>query len=127
LYYNKKLNGLRKFKKVKVVTVDEYFNKKKENIDLVKIDVQGVEPAVIFGMAKLISKQKHLSIFVEIWPPGYLAAGFLPDRFIEYLKLKGFSISAITRQGKVIKNIRNFTSLSKALETSDFLDLYCEK
>jgi FkbM family methyltransferase len=127
LYYNKALNGIRKSKRVKVVAIDDYFNEKGEKIDLVKIDVQGVEPSVVMGMAGLISKQKHIKIFAELWPPGYLAAGFSPINFIKYLNRSGFTIDAITRHGRVIKNVRNYSSLAKILEVDDFIDLYCEK
>ena len=68
---------------VKATSLDNYFSLPGQ-IDLVKIDVQGYEMAVLKGMEKIIKRQKKIIIISELWPFGLQKAG---SNFDEYLKL----------------------------------------
>jgi FkbM family methyltransferase len=67
---------------VDMIRLDDYFHDLKDNIALIKMDVQGSEPLVLDGVKNLIKKVKV--IIFEYWPEGLKVAGFEP---IELLNL----------------------------------------
>ncbi len=70
-----------------VVNLDNYLKLLK--IAMIKIDVQGYEPAVISGAYKIISRDKPI-LFWEYWPWGYKAAGLDYRKMVaDLLKLYG--------------------------------------
>jgi len=50
----------RKEVQVDVVTLNDYFNKRKLGIDVMKIDVEGYEPAVLLGSRSVLKKVTYL-------------------------------------------------------------------
>lgn len=67
---------------VPVISVDEFVNEKQLNkVDIIKIDVEGIEPLVFKGMQKTIADNPGLHIIVEYSPSIYPAA----TEFTEYL------------------------------------------
>jgi len=60
-----------KFIEVDVITIDEFL-KGNIPIDLVKIDVEGLEEKVLLGMEETISNNKSIEIFFESWDGSYL-------------------------------------------------------
>ena len=64
-------------------------------VDVIKIDVQGSEFAVLDGMQKLLDQNKKLALIIEYSPWMLRAAGAIPERLIQKLKMQGFDISVI--------------------------------
>lgn len=65
-------------------------------IDLIKVDVQGLEPDVFRGASELLRDGRIGTIFVELnW--GALGEESSADQLIELLDLHGFAFSEITR------------------------------
>lgn len=56
-----------------------------EKVDVIKIDVQGWEPAVIEGAKKIIKKYRPV-IIMEYWPEGIERAGLDGEKMINFLK-----------------------------------------
>jgi FkbM family methyltransferase len=61
-------------------------------IDVVKIDVQGAEEAVIEGMKHLLSRSPNARITLEYWPFGLRALGRDERRALEYYRSLGYGL-----------------------------------
>jgi len=69
--------------KTKIIKLDEYLINQK--VDLLKIDTQGWEPAVIEGTKKTIEKYKPI-IFFEYSPASYKQANLDGDKMMDFIK-----------------------------------------
>ena len=69
---------------VRVVSLDAYFPAG-ARIDLVKIDVQGAECAVVRGADRIIRQNMHLQLLIEFWPYGLAQAGVHPRALLDML------------------------------------------
>jgi FkbM family methyltransferase len=95
---------------VDMIRLDDYFHDLKDNIALIKMDVQGSEPLVIDGMKNLIKKVKLL--ILELWPYGLKVAGFEPSDIINRLILNDFKIIYIDEDFYVItRNIEKYVNI----------------
>ena len=79
---------------VDTVRLDDYFNgyninkENKEiinNIDFIKMDIQGGETVALQGMIKTIEKSNNLKMLIEIWPWGLTKAGTSKEEFLDLL------------------------------------------
>ena len=96
---NKKRNSII----VECLTVDELLkNNKIENLDLIKIDVQGYEPKVLKGMRNIVKSSKKLTILSEFWPKGILEAGEKPKEFLTTLRKMQFQLFELKKNGSLI-------------------------
>jgi FkbM family methyltransferase len=69
--------------KVHAVSVDDYFADKPGRIDLLKVDVEGAEPAVFEGARRTLGKNRGIKILCE-WSPDQMAtAGQDPAHLVE--------------------------------------------
>ncbi len=84
--------------------LDEYFRNLKDEIALIKMDVQGAEFLILEGMKNLIKKVKV--VIFEYWPDGLKVAGFKPIELLNLLKKYNFKIFYVD-QNLNINNITN--------------------
>jgi len=97
---------------VDMICLDDYFCNLKDDIALIKIDVEGSEPLVLEGMKNLINKVKVL-VF-EIRPFAWKAAGFEPSSIIDKLVLNNFKLIYIDEDFNVVtKNIEKYVNNNK--------------
>ena len=83
--------------------MDELLKENKiENLDLIKIDVQGYEPRVLKGMRKIVKSSKELILLSEFWPKGILLAGENPKEFLAMLRKMQFQLFELKRNGSLI-------------------------
>jgi FkbM family methyltransferase len=61
-------------------------------LDFIKIDVQGYESAVLNGLIHVIRQSRNVTLISEFWPQGIRAAGADPERFLETLIGLGFAL-----------------------------------
>ena len=88
---------------VECLTLDELLKENKiENLDLIKIDVQGYEPKVLKGMRKIVKSSKELILLSEFWPKGILQAGENPKEFLDILRKMQFQLFELKRNGSLI-------------------------
>lgn len=59
---------------VETVTIDDYFRGKRVRPRIVKMDVEGAEPAAVEGMERLIGKNPQMALIIE-FNPSYLQEG----------------------------------------------------
>lgn len=81
---------------VDVVTLDEFLEGKGwPDVDLVKLDLQGSEPAAIDGMLRLIERSPNLRVVLQL-ERGLLArAGADASAFLQRLQSLGFDVAVL--------------------------------
>ena len=88
---------------VECLTIDELLKDNKiENLDLIKIDVQGYEPKVLKGMRNIVKSSKELILLSEFWPKGILQAGGNPKEFLGILRNMHFQLFELKKNGSLI-------------------------
>lgn len=85
--------------RVPAVTLDEYAKSAGlAAVDLVKIDVEGAEMAVLKGMSRLL-EQPRLQLLIEVKEGHLKSQGSSPEELLNYLSRAGFLPWKITRRG----------------------------
>jgi FkbM family methyltransferase len=85
---------------VRVISVDEYCETQKlGQIDLLKIDVEGMEVEVLKGCSKLINKRHILNIIFEISEETLNGTGLTPADVLRTISDMGFDIQHIRSDG----------------------------
>jgi FkbM family methyltransferase len=82
---------------VEIVPLDEILPK--EQVSLVKIDVQGYELSVVKGMPAIMSRNPAIKVFFEYWPAGLGYAGSVPGELLEFFLGRGFSLFDLSGAG----------------------------
>jgi FkbM family methyltransferase len=76
--------------KVHTVSIDDYFADKPEKIDLIKVDVEGAEPAVFEGARRTLTRNRDIRILCE-WSPDQMATARQdPAHLVEIWSELGF-------------------------------------
>ena len=66
--------------------------KKNEQIDFIKIDIQGFDYFALLGMKKTIERSKKVILYGEFWPYGLKKSGITPLEYLNLLEKMGFTI-----------------------------------
>jgi len=78
--------------KVPTTTIDEFFATEGwPRVDLVKMDVEGAEIAVLHGMGEFCRRNPDLMLIVEFSPKRIASAGGTPELFLAAIQERGFS------------------------------------
>ena len=64
-------------------------------VDLMKVDVEGAEVAVLDGMTQLLAKSPQLKLIIEFNPTLLQSAGVAPTSFLEKVRSLGFQMCTI--------------------------------
>lgn len=119
--------------RVSAITVDDLFaDLCIQQVNLVKIDVQGFEGQVLRGMEGTLKNSPSLVVLMEFWPHGLRSAGSDPEEIFAFWKRLGLRVFTLTPNGKlqVLKDPdalirahpgRKYTNLV-AVRGADFLD-----
>lgn len=103
---------------VPTISIDELVKSKGlARVDVMKIDVEGVEPLVFSGMEGTIAANPDIQLIIEYTPSIYTD----PALFTEYL-FSRFNVQQITDVDQ-LKQLDN-TSVAALLEIHDHADLY---
>jgi FkbM family methyltransferase len=86
-------------------------------VDLVKIDAEGAEPAIVAGMTRVLARSPHVRLVVELIPASLRRAGHDPRAFLESFRRLGFHLQTIDRTGRA----RDATIDALAASTSEEL------
>ena len=74
---------------------------KEMKFDLIKIDVEGFEPNVLYGAQNVLERSPDLHLAVELSPSGWEGQGNDPMDVFDYLKDLGFSFRLATSDNKL--------------------------
>ena len=89
--------------RVETIRLDELVIENEiDQIDLVKIDVQGYEPKVIRGMENIIKSSTNITLLTEFWPRGIVEAGENPTDFLKMLRNLDFLLYELNKQGDLM-------------------------
>jgi FkbM family methyltransferase len=106
---------------VPVLSIDDLVVEKGlDKVDVVKIDVEGVEPLVLSGMEKTIAANPGIRLIVEYSPSIYADA----RKFTEYL-FSRFDVQHISGVDE-LKQLDS-SSIATLLEIKDHVDLYLQR
>jgi FkbM family methyltransferase len=108
---------------VEVTSLDEFFEKTRKEIDVIKLDIQGLEMNALRGMEKTIKNSWNLVILSELWPNGLKNAGSSAEEFLEKLRQYGFEIFLI---GEKLEPIRR-DQWTNTLNPNEPIGLLCRK
>ena len=86
------------------VSLDGYL-KNDEEIDFIKIDIQGYEYFAFKGMQETIRRSKRVTVLGELWPYGLQKAGIHYQDFLALLKALGFELTFFDKRED--KNYQN--------------------
>ena len=115
---------------VETVTLDEFLNGKENHVNVVKVDVEGAEMAVLTGMKNMIKENQDLKMFIEFHPPGIKRRGDSSSVFArQLLEDYGFSVLAIGdyKKGKKYLRITNTEELINFCKGGKTVNLFVEK
>lgn len=101
LYANDLANGSCE---VEVISIDALL----EQLDIpcvqvVKIDVQGFEEQVLWGMRRTLAASPNVAMMMEFWPSGIVAAGSQPLSVLELLEKHAFRLFEILPHGRMTR------------------------
>jgi FkbM family methyltransferase len=86
---------------VETTSLDAHFGPDAPPVDLVKIDAEGAEPAIVAGMPRLLARSPHVRLVMEFIPAQLRRAGHDPRGFLASLASLGFRVHTIDARGRV--------------------------
>jgi len=115
----------RKSIEVETISLDDFFKGTGQNVDFIKMDVDGFEFSVLRGAEETISNSKKLMFITEFCPEYLTKAGEDPREYFSYLEKLGFDILLIDDKNGNLKR----TSIEELLACSSNFshNLFCVK
>ncbi len=108
---------------IEATSLDDYFKNTDYKVDVIKMDVQGLEMEVLEGMTNTINRNDNLKIITEFWPMGLRNSGSSPKDFLNKLVEYGFALYQI---GQYLEPI-NVNYFSGMCSDKKFTTLLCKK
>ena len=85
---------------VPATSLDSFFDNE-ERIDLIRIDAEGAEPLVFDGMRRILERNPHISILIELFPERIRRSGLDPAEFLKSIAEMGFRIQTVGPKGRL--------------------------
>src|SRR5207249_12091902 len=76
--------------KLPAVALDDYFADKEGKISLIKVDVEGAEPAAFEGARRLLSQNREIQVLCEWSPDQMITAQQDPEQLVSLWTKLGF-------------------------------------
>jgi len=113
---------------VKTTSLDSFFGKSNECVNVIKMDIQGAEVNALKGAAELLKVSKSLKLFTEFWPKALHESGSSAKEYFKILKSNNFQIQEIDANKNMILKTSFEKLITKYPEGSMFnADLLCKK
>ncbi|TSC75484.1 MAG: FkbM family methyltransferase [Parcubacteria group bacterium Gr01-1014_30] len=111
--------------KVKAEILDEILDEHEiQNVDFMKVDVEGAELRVLKGAEKTIRQSANIQLIVEFNIGTLSLAGVLPEEFIKQLKNLGFrKILGVDDVERKLRPVKELWERAQA----GYIDLLCSK
>jgi FkbM family methyltransferase len=108
---------------VETTTLDHFlYTQRWPAIDLVKIDAEGAESAIVTGMHGVMERNPSLRIIFEFYPDGLRAGGVQPEKLLKQLKRLGFHLSLLTGAPvRAIEHLADSLSTRRSNESMNLL------
>ncbi len=112
---------------VESVSLDDYFDQKQQ-IDFIKMDIQGAEGLALQGMKGILKRNKNIKIVTEFWPIGLKRSGTSSKAVLASLQDLGFTLLELDEKKKQLSPVKISTLLKKyTAEDEEYTSLYCVK
>lgn len=98
---------------VDTVTLDDYFENKKVKVDLIKMDIEGYEYAVLEGAKNILEKNKDIVVIMEFCPLLINKTNHTPESIIENMKSYGFHIQVIDHDSGSLEEVSSFDEIDR--------------
>jgi FkbM family methyltransferase len=85
---------------VEATSLDAFVPPDEPPPDLVKIDAEGAEPAILAGMQRLLERSPRVQLVIEFLPAALTRAGHDAWAFLGSLERLGFRLHVITPRGR---------------------------
>jgi len=108
------VDGHGDFIEVPMITLDTFMKKNRlipENINFLRMDIEGYEVMAFQNMQKLMSAKTPLRVFIEFHPGWYGRWGWTFERFLDQLESYGLRVRSISFKSK--DGITTFTDPSR--------------
>lgn len=110
------------------ISLDDFLKNSENNIDFIKIDVEGAEFSVIEGMKKFLEEKKDLVLMSEFFPSLIKKFGKEPIQYLELLEQKKFKIFHMDEINKKVKPLNKKEILKEFTpERENWTNLLCFK
>lgn len=109
------------------ITLDDYFDHYNNQINLIKMDIEGSEGLALDGMKKFLEKNKNIKILTEFHTSELKKFGVEPQDFLQTLDHLGFSIYNINEKNKKLENINCKEFLKNYPQNEIFTNLFCSR
>lgn len=117
---------------LEAVSLDGFFKDRDQALDVIKLDCEGSELAVLRGMAGLLQKNPRIKMFIEFYPDAIREMGQDPADLARFLiEEQGFAVTAIdelrdgTNQSIPISSVEELMTLAGAHDK--IVNLYAER
>lgn len=111
---------------IETVTLDGFFKDKEDRIDVIKMDVEGAEMAILQGMSHILKRNDNLKIFTEFLPALLEKFGSSPEGYLNQLLKHGFKLYGIDEKEEQIRPIE-VDSLGQMCTGVKYSNLLCLK
>jgi FkbM family methyltransferase len=99
-----------------------------QQIDVLKMDIEGGELHALDGMSSMISNSPNLVMFTECNPSALAAAGTSASELLERLHAVGFEVREIHEREQVLRQVSDELSSGEHEDDGSwFVNLYCTK
>jgi len=114
---------------IESVALDSYFaDRPDRTVNVIKMDVQGAEPAALRGMRGVLDANDNVLLFTELAPPSLRDAGSSPREYVEALADAGFDLHVIDEEaGTVTHTPADQLAGIGDFGREDFVNLVCSK
>ncbi len=88
---------------IQTVSLDEFFRDKGNKVDVIKVDAEGAEMAIIQGMKGILEANPDLILFTEFFPRTIRAFGHSPKEYVKRIAEYGFKVYCIDEEHRQIE------------------------
>lgn len=112
---------------VESANLDNFVQEEKiNNIDLIKIDIEGGEPYAFLGAKKILS-QPSLMVIMEFTPSNFSLSGINAIDFLKNFEFSGFSVYKIKNDGDTQKINTQKLNIEELMNKEESINLFLKK
>jgi len=113
---------------LEAVRLDDYFSDAAMEVNFVKIDTEGAEPAVVAGMRNVLNRSRRVRLLTEFAPVSMEEFGADAKAYLTQLRELGFTIYHVDEKSGSLKPVDDETLLEAySPATENVTNLFCVK